>query len=70
VYLCARVRPAYEHAVGVDGLDEVADEGSLVAQHLPLGQLITGRHADHGIVQRLHTGHREHLHTHTHTQNI
>lgn len=37
---------AYEDALGVDWLDEVAEQGSLVSQHLPLHDLVCVGHAD------------------------
>lgn len=45
---------AYEDAADVDGLSEVTEQGSLKTQHLPLGDLVTGRHANHpggGLVE-------------------
>lgn len=38
---------AYEDALDIDGLDEMAEQGALVAQHLPLGNLVCGGHAHH-----------------------
>lgn len=50
-------------ALNVDGLDEVAEQRSLVSKYLPLSQLVNGRHAHHlggGMIQcRRHK--REHL---------
>lgn len=38
---------AYEDALDIDWLDEMAEQGSLVSQHLPLSDLVCGGHADH-----------------------
>lgn len=41
------IRLAYEDAFNIDGLDEVAEQSSLVSQHLPLSKLVRGGHADY-----------------------
>lgn len=50
-------------ALHVDGLDEVAEQRSLVSKHLPLSQLVSGGHAHHlggGMIQSRRQN-REHL---------
>lgn len=45
--LRSMIRLAYEDAFNIDGLDEVAEQSSLVSQHLPLSKLVRGGHADY-----------------------
>lgn len=37
---------AYEDALDINRLYEVAEQGSLVSKHLPLGEFVCDRHAD------------------------
>lgn len=47
----------------IDGLDEVAEQGPLEPEHLPLGEFVRGGHADHlgGGVIKGRRENREHL---------
>lgn len=48
-------RLAYKDALDVDGLDEVAQQSSLVSQNLPLSDFVSGGHADHAAGRVLET---------------
>lgn len=54
---------AYEDALDIDWFDKVTQQGSLVAQHLPLSDLVHGRYAEHFGAGVLEGGgeNREHL---------